>query len=585
MLILSEFIKKLLELNQKPQFNAIFKVDDTAECGFLFPLLDVSKNTLNVKVLTGNQIDDLATLNFNTRRLSMLKTAPKIIEETLTTLSHQLVPNLKINTTMFEITFAEKFGSSYHTVEFAATKQKFDNGIINIIKHNLIFDKKFYYEHNHDYDQKVTQKQLNCLKTLAAHTDHELPTGIKTAWEANKMISLLKNELIKPTSRQISYIRYLANDPNHAVPATKKDADLIIKKLLICGTILISLLGTNVSVASASVYSFHATPRTHFTTTHHSYYHTTTRHYLEPKTGAKTGKTTTPEEDTKTNQFADDSHYNKRGSNTNASIRADHPWFWFFFGWLIGNHNNDHNRRTTANTHTTAYYPHATTPSEKLAESVLTSSIKTQLKTDKIKYNSYGAFIIDNNKSNLNADVTSSPYATNTLDSQKRAYDGEALLNRTTRQYQNRESTNNGASDWKPIGFIQRKNLGGKYSHAYDRGHLLGYALIGGLKGFDASESNAKNIATQTAWANEARDKNSTGQNYYECLVRKALDQNKTVRYSVKDLYENKNAKVPAGAWIKAKSKDGSVNFNVFVPNVQSGLKINYNTGVTTIAN
>lgn len=231
MLTLNEFIKKLLELNQKPQFNAIFKVDDTAEYGFLFPLLNVSENTLTVKVLTGNQIDDLAALNFNTRRLNVFKTAPKLIEETLTTLSRQLVPNLKISTTLFEINFAEKFGSSYHTVEFATTKQKFDNGIINIIKHNLIFDKKFYYERKHDYDQKVTQKQLNCLKTLAAHTDHELPTDIKTAWEANKMISILKNELIKPTPRQISYIRYLTNDPNYTVPATKKDADLIIKKL------------------------------------------------------------------------------------------------------------------------------------------------------------------------------------------------------------------------------------------------------------------------------------------------------------------------------------------------------------------
>lgn len=285
-----------------------------------------------------------------------------------------------------------------------------------------------------------------------------------------------------------------------------------MKKLLICGTVLISLLGANVSASAASFHAFHDEPRTHFTTTHHSNYHETTRHYTESNAGANTA-----------------------------------------------------------------------TPSEKLAESVVTSSIKKQLKTNNIKYNGDGAFIINNNKSNLNVNVTSSPYATDTVDSQNRAYDGEALLNKTTRQYQTRETTNNGASNWKPVGFVQRTNLGGTYSHAYDRGHLLGYALIGGLNGFDASESNAKNIATQTAWANEARDKHATGQNYYEGLVRKALDQNKTVRYSVKDLYENKNAKIPAGAWIKAKSKDGAINFNVFVPNVQSGLKINYQTGNTIV--
>jgi DNA-entry nuclease len=61
------------------------------------------------------------------------------------------------------------------------------------------------------------------------------------------------------------------------------------------------------------------------------------------------------------------------------------------------------------------------------------------------------------------------------------------------------------------------------------------------------------------------------------------MTQKKTVRYSVKDLYENKSAKVPSGSWIQTKSKDGSINFNVFVPNVQAGIKINYQTGKTTI--
>lgn len=282
---------------------------------------------------------------------------------------------------------------------------------------------------------------------------------------------------------------------------------------------------------------------------------------------------------TKTNYYY--YHKNSRShiQNHYHSYRTNHTHhagiIWFLFGWMSGSHHNQNKHVNTENNVTT-------TPSKELANSILTKSIKKQIGKP-IKYNNAGAFIINSNKSTLNANVNTSPYATNSLDSQKRASDGEALLNKSSRQYQNRESTNNGASTWKPAGFIQRTNLSGTYTHAYDRGHLLGYALVGNIKGFNASENNPKNIATQTAWANEARDKNSTGQNYYEGLVRKALDQNKTVRYSVKDLYENDTAKIPSGAWIQAKSKDGSINFNVFVPNVQSGLKINYQTGNTTV--
>ena len=223
-------------------------------------------------------------------------------------------------------------------------------------------------------------------------------------------------------------------------------------------------------------------------------------------------------------------------------------------------------------------------PNESLASSVLTASVVKQLGTNRVRFNGNGAFILNDNKTDLNAKVSSAPYVQLAKqDSLGRAGVANALLTKASRQYQSRDQTGN-SRQMQPVGWHQL-SIGGNYKMLYNRGHSIGYALAGSVRGFDASEANPQNITAQTAWANQASNGNdsNTGQNYYETQVRRAQDNRKTVRYRVTPVYDGDNL-VPSGSHLEAKSSDGSLEFNVFVPNVEPGVVINYSTGYAKVA-
>ncbi|MBJ7620573.1 DNA/RNA non-specific endonuclease [Weissella confusa] len=223
-------------------------------------------------------------------------------------------------------------------------------------------------------------------------------------------------------------------------------------------------------------------------------------------------------------------------------------------------------------------------PNESLASSVLTANVVKQLGTNSVRFNGNGAFILNDNKTDLNAKVSSAPYVQLAKqDSLGRAGVANALLTKASRQYQSRDQTGN-SRQMQPVGW-HPLSIGGNYKMLYNRGHSIGYALAGSVRGFDASEANPQNITAQTAWANQASNGNdiNTGQNYYETQVRRAQDNRKTVRYRVTPVYDGDNL-VPSGSHLEAKSSDGSLEFNVFVPNVEPGVVINYSTGYAKVA-
>lgn len=185
---------------------------------------------------------------------------------------------------------------------------------------------------------------------------------------------------------------------------------------------------------------------------------------------------------------------------------------------------------------------------------------------------------VDGGKSTLDPDA----WSTN-----KVIYGDLDSLNRTTFVTAFINQKNLGKSEgrdqqvFKPTGWHQKK-VGNDY--IYNRGHLLAYTssfnldIDGNYKqGESGSIDNPKNLATQSAFSNQIL------QTHYEKLVRDAqkIKGNK-VTYEIITVFRDQEL-MPRGYWLQAVDTNKTLNFNVYLFNVQPDVQFNYQDGTSKI--
>lgn len=114
----------------------------------------------------------------------------------------------------------------------------------------------------------------------------------------------------------------------------------------------------------------------------------------------------------------------------------------------------------------------------------------------------------------------------------------------------------------------------------YNRGHLIAYSVSAGIdqngnyhpENQSGDQNNPKNLFTQSAFSNQKI------QTIFESKVRRALRENKKVIYQATPIFRG-NELMARGINLQAISTDGSLDFNVYLFNVQPEYVFNYSNG------
>ena len=137
----------------------------------------------------------------------------------------------------------------------------------------------------------------------------------------------------------------------------------------------------------------------------------------------------------------------------------------------------------------------------------------------------------------------------------------------------NRPSLGNPAG-WDKINRIK------DYDRYFHRGHIIAYSLGGDKEIHGHPYKALKSLFTQTGWSNMGKATNKNGfenkfsQWDFEEKIVDELEQN-SVCIACRPIYRNKADKIPIGIHMQAVTEKESL-FNVFIPNIDPNIKINY---------
>ncbi|MFV8239224.1 DNA/RNA non-specific endonuclease [Aerococcus viridans] len=124
-------------------------------------------------------------------------------------------------------------------------------------------------------------------------------------------------------------------------------------------------------------------------------------------------------------------------------------------------------------------------------------------------------------------------------------------------------------SDIKPTGWQQAKYANVSGGWLYNRSHLIGHQLTG-------EDANARNLITGTRWFN------TEGMLPFENFVANYIEQTENhVRYRVTPAFEGDNL-LASGVYMEGFSIEdngATIQFNIYVPNIQPDVEINYADG------